>query len=154
MLVKLAADVYERYEHGLATRASLDFNDLITMAIRALNADATLAQTLRQRWPFILDDDAQDSSALQEQILRRLAGEGGGNWVRVGDPNQAIMSTFTAADPRYLRRFLEREDVADQEMAISGRCAPRIMELANFLVEWASVEHPIEEVRELSLIHI
>jgi DNA helicase-2/ATP-dependent DNA helicase PcrA len=58
------------------------------------------------------------------------------------------MSTFTAADPRYLRRFLEREDVEAQEMAISGRCAPMILDLANFLVEWVSVEHPLVEVRE------
>ena len=146
MLVKLAADVYERYEHGLATRASLDFNDLITMAIRALNADDTRAQTLRQRWPFILEDEAQDSSALQEQILRRLAGEGGGNWVRVGDPNQAIYETFTTAHPRYLRAFLEEAD-AKRDLPNSGRSGLPVIGLANELIRWVKEDHPVEAMR-------
>jgi len=145
MLAKLAVDVYERYEHGLATRASLDFNDLITMAIRALDADETLGQNLRQRWPFILEDEAQDSSALQEQILRRLAGEGG-NWVRVGDPNQAIYETFTTAHPKYLRAFLEEAD-AKHDLPNSGRSGLPIIQLANELIRWVKDDHPVEAMR-------
>ena len=61
----LAVDVYERYEQALATRGALDFNDLISSAIRALDLDETLVENLRQRWPYILEDEAQDSSALQ-----------------------------------------------------------------------------------------
>ncbi|NIP85784.1 MAG: UvrD-helicase domain-containing protein, partial [Planctomycetales bacterium] len=60
-------------------------------------------------WPYILEDEAQDSSRLQEEILRKLAGKGG-NWVRVGDPNQAIFETFTTADPKYLRDFMAKAD--------------------------------------------
>ena len=64
------------------------------------------------------------------------------------NPNQSIMSTFTAADPRYLRRFLERQDVETVEMVISGRCAARIIDLANRLVEWVCDSHPLAEVRQ------
>jgi DNA helicase-2/ATP-dependent DNA helicase PcrA len=35
---------------------------------------------------------------LQEEILNTLAGQEG-NWVRVGDPNQAIYETFTGQPP-------------------------------------------------------
>jgi DNA helicase-2/ATP-dependent DNA helicase PcrA len=142
MLIKLAVDVFERYEHGLATRASLDFNDLITTAIRALDADETLVENLRQRWPFILEDEAQDSSALQEQILRRLVGEGG-NWVRVGDPNQAIYETFTTAHPKYLRAFLEEAD-AKHDLPNSGRSGLPVIRLANELIRWSREDHPVE----------
>ena len=31
-----------------------------------------------------------------------------GNWVRVGDPNQAIYETFTTASPHYLRDFMRQ----------------------------------------------
>ena len=67
---------------------------------------------------------------MQERILSLLAGEGG-NWVRVGDPNQAIFETFTTADPRFLREFLRRDDVAARELPESGRSAARIIAVAN-----------------------
>ena len=78
---------------------------------------------LRERWPYILEDEAQDSSQLQEDLLRKLAGEGG-NWVRVGDPNQAIYETFTNANPRFLANFLDTPEVESRELPTSGRsCA-------------------------------
>ena len=146
VLAKLAVDVYERYEQALATRGSLDFDDLISSAIRALDLDDTLVASLRERWPYILEDEAQDSSALQEQILRRLAGGGGGNWVRVGDPNQAIYETFTTAHPKYLRAFLEEAD-AKRDLPNSGRSGRPIIRLANELIRWTCDEHPEESVR-------
>ena len=143
----IGAEIYRLYQQQIETIGGLDFDDLVWMAVELLQQYPDLCARYRQRWPIVLEDEAQDSVPLQEDLLSFLAGPRG-NWIRVGDPNQAIMSTFTAADPRYLRRFLERNDVVDQEMAISGRSAPKIIELANFLVEWASVEHPLEEVRE------
>ena len=153
VLARLAADVYERYQHGLDTRGALDFEDLITSAIRVLEADDTLVEGLRTRWPFILEDEAQDSSALQESILRKLIGAKG-NWVRVGDPNQAIYETFTTAHPRYLRLFLE-EAKAQRHLPNSGRSGLPIIQLANELIRWVREEHPVEGQRNaLSMPYI
>lgn len=145
--LRIGAGIYQLYQQQIETIGGLDFDDLVWRAAELLDQYPDLCARYRQRWPVVLEDEAQDSVPLQEELLSLLAGPEG-NWIRVGDPNQAIMSTFTAADPRYLRRFLERDDVEAQEMAISGRCAPMIIDLANFLVEWVSVEHPLEEVRE------
>jgi DNA helicase-2/ATP-dependent DNA helicase PcrA len=71
----------------------VDFDDLIRLAIQALEADPAYLERLRYQWPYILEDEAQDSSLLQEELLRRLSDRQ--NWVRVGDPNQAINTTFT-----------------------------------------------------------
>ncbi|MBE0695996.1 MAG: UvrD-helicase domain-containing protein, partial [Anaerolineaceae bacterium] len=51
--------------------------DLIRLALAALRADPTLVERLHQQWPYILEDEAQDSSNLQEVILRYLTGENG-----------------------------------------------------------------------------
>lgn len=147
--LRIGAQIYELYQQQLATIGALDFDDLVWMAVDLLEKNPDLVLRLRRRWPVVLEDEAQDSVPLQEALLGLLAGEGG-NWVRVGDPNQAIMSTFTAADPRFLRRFLEREGVQTIEMAVSGRCAPRILGLANGLVEWTCRRHPLEAVRRLA----
>lgn len=141
--------LYALYDRYLQARSGLDFDDLIWRALDALDQDETFLANLRARWPVILEDEAQDSSPLQERILEKLCG-GRGNWVRVGDPNQSINSTFTAADPRYFRRFAERPDVQALSLPQSGRCARPIIRLANRLVEWACDEHPEEGIRKMA----
>ena len=145
--LRIGAEIYQLYQQQIETIGGFDFDDLVWMAVKLLQDHPDLGSRYRRRWPLVLEDEAQDSVPLQEDLLSLLAGPGG-DWIRVGDPNQAIMSTFTAADPRYLRQFLERDDVEVQEMKISGRSALRIVDLANFLVEWAVSEHPLAEVRE------
>jgi DNA helicase-2/ATP-dependent DNA helicase PcrA len=145
-LVRMGLDIYSDYQRGLAYRGGVDFDDLILLALRALRLDEEFLTRLRHRWPFILEDEAQDSSELQEKILRLLAGSDG-NWVRVGDPNQAIYDTFTNADPSFLRDFLQEPGVVRHMLPNSGRSQSAIIELANYLVDWTVSEHPAPSVR-------
>ena len=96
-LVEMGTQIYSEYQDALNYRGSVDFDDLIRLALRCLRSDSSLVEILQKRWPYILEDEAQDSSLLQQEILSTLAGENG-NWVRVGDPNQAIYETFTTAN--------------------------------------------------------
>ena len=145
----MGVGLYAQYARLLQARNGLDFDDLIWRAIDALQQDTTFAANLRARWPFILEDEAQDSSPLQQMILECLAGEQQ-HWVRVGDPNQAINSTFTSADPRFFRQFIARPDVAKLPLAESGRSGRPIIALANYLVQWACREHPEPDIRTLA----
>lgn len=142
----IGAQVYALYQEQVETVGGLDFDDMVRLAVDLLEGHPDLTGRLAERWPVVLEDEAQDSVPLQEDLLGLLAGQGG-NWIRVGDPNQSITSTFTTADPRYLCQFLERPEVATVEMTISGRCSPRIADLANGLVDWACTRHPVTEVR-------
>jgi DNA helicase-2/ATP-dependent DNA helicase PcrA len=146
-LAEMGWAIYADYQRALAYRGAVDFDDLIRLALDLLESDPEFLERLHFRWPYILEDEAQDSSQLQEQILRLLAGENG-NWVRVGDPNQAIFETFTTASPRYLRAFITGEADYQRELPDSGRSQPSIIKLANSLVDWAMQEHPVEAVRE------
>jgi DNA helicase-2/ATP-dependent DNA helicase PcrA len=153
-LAQMGCDIYTDYERALAYRGAVDFDDLIRLALQALQTDEKLLDRLRYQWPYILEDEAQDSSRLQEVILTLLAGPKG-NWVRVGDPNQAIYETFTTASPEYLRSFLRRTDVKDRELPNSGRSTFSIMDLANTLIDWTQAAHPLEAARTaLDLPHI
>lgn len=152
LFLRMGAEIYQLYQQQVETIGGLDFDDLVWLAVDLLEHHPDLTARLRQRWPFVLEDEAQDSVPLQEELLTLLVG-GHGNWVRVGDPNQAIMSSFTAADPKYLRRFLARDDVRVQELPESGRSAPRIIDLANHLVDWTCQEHPLPEVRQGAFRH-
>jgi DNA helicase-2/ATP-dependent DNA helicase PcrA len=97
---------------------------------------------------FVFEDEAQDSSPLQTDLLEKLASQEFGdnldksalNLIRVGDPNQAINSTFTPADPIYFREFCEDCQTKDRlaEMDQAGRSTQIIIDAANFALEWVN----------------
>lgn len=145
-LLLMMAGIYGRYQSILARQAALDFDDLIWQAADLLEHRPDFADELRQRWPYVLEDEAQDSVPLQEVLLNTLTGPDG-NWIRVGDPNQAITSTFTAAHPRFFNAFADRPDVVSRPLPNSGRSAPLIIGAANTLLDWVVDKHPVAEVR-------
>lgn len=153
-LAEMGWAIYADYQRALAYRGAVDFDDLIRLALEALELDEELLERFRYQWPYVLEDEAQDSSRLQQSILALLAGAdpskgstGSGNWVRVGDPNQAIYETFTTASPEHLREFLRRSDVDARELPNSGRSTETIIDLANYLIDWTQERHPRDEVR-------
>lgn len=146
-LIHMLSGIYSRYQTAIQTQGALDFDDLVWQAADLLERNPGVVDPLRRRWPFVLEDEAQDSVPLQEKLLETLTGPAG-NWVRVGDPNQAVTSSFTSAHPRFFRNFLARPEVQQRPLPDSGRSSRRIIALANHLVSWACEEHPVPEVRE------
>lgn len=142
-ILTVAARLYEGYEAKMRSQQLIDYDDAILAALRVLENDS--ARRLWQEQVFgVFEDEAQDSSPLQTQLLEILADDGTGrrNLVRVGDPNQAINSTFTPADPVYFRRFCQACDRAGQVATIerAGRSAAPIIEAANFLLRRVNQE--------------
>ncbi|HND49141.1 MAG TPA: ATP-dependent helicase, partial [Anaerolineales bacterium] len=163
-LAELGHAIYADYQRALAYRGAVDFDDLIRLALTLLESDDEFRERLQYRYPFILEDEAQDSSQTQERILSLLSGGLGrgdpaptqntvGNWVRVGDPNQAIFETFTTASPELLRAFIQNNPSVD--MPESGRSQPSVLAVANHLIDWVMTAHPDPNVRTaLSVPHI
>jgi len=145
-LFAMLQKVYSDYERALFERGAVDFSDLIRVAYKMLTDNPGYLNILQDRWPYILEDEAQDSSLIQEKLLSILSSKHT-NWVRVGDPNQAIFETFTTADPQLLRNFTDRDDVNSIDLPRSGRSTKSIISLANFLIEWTRGRHPKKELR-------
>ena len=154
-LIQFGLDVYQAYQRNLAFRGAVDFDDLIIKAHQILSLDKSLLLRLQHTWPYILEDEAQDSSLLQQKILSLLAErENSRNWVRVGDPNQAIYESFTTADPLLLRDFIAEADLS-YDLPNSGRSTKEIIHLANYLIDWSNNDHPNINARNaLFPIHI
>lgn len=146
-LAEMGWAIYADYQRALAYRGAVDFDDLIRLASDILERDAEYLARLQYRFPFILEDEAQDSSQIQEEILRRLSGAGRG-WVRVGDPNQAIFETFTTANPELLKNFIAREAAYKEKLEVSGRSQAYVIDMANELIDWVTRSHPVLACRE------
>ena len=98
-------ELLARYDEALTARGLVDFDDLLTLPVRMLDADPVLAETYRARWPVVAVDEYQDVDAVQYRLLRLLAGDGAG-LTAIGDPDQAIYG-FRGADVGFFLRFAE-----------------------------------------------
>ncbi|WFD09208.1 ATP-dependent helicase [Tepidibacter hydrothermalis] len=136
-LLKIIVNIYILYEKDLIKKGKLDYDDIIIRALKLLENKEDILNKFQQRYTYIFEDEAQDSSPAQEKILALLS-KNHKNLVRVGDPNQAIMSTFTNSDHRLFRRFCEREDVDKIVIPVSSRNTKNILNLANHLVKWSN----------------
>ncbi len=143
-LARFGVEVYEAYQQRLSYMGAVDFDDLARLALYTLRTDASFLKRLQARWPYILEDEAQDSSKLQQELLRLLSDNK--NWIRVGDPNQAINTTFTTANPHFLRDFLDDAQVKVLPLDEAGRSARPILDLANYFVRWSTENHPAPEL--------
>lgn len=85
--LKWTTETMDQYSVELKNQGLLDFDDLIVYAYQLLLEDNELRARLQNRWTYIFEDEAQDSTPLQEKILKLLSGDKG-NLVRVGDCNQ------------------------------------------------------------------
>lgn len=130
------------YHEALEKRRAIDFDDQVRLAIQALETEPALLAYYRDRYRYVLEDEAQDSTPAQNRLLELLTG-GHGNLVRVGDSNQAITSTFTFNDPRYFREFCARWEAEGRHVTMeeSSRSGAPVLAIANHLVELAG-RHP------------
>ena len=143
-VLAIAAGLYEQYEALLRSRRLIDYDDMILAALRVLD-HAETRRLWQQQIFAVFEDEAQDSSPLQTRLLEILATDSTPavpslNLVRVGDPNQAINSTFTPADPIFFRQFCETCQAQGQlaEMDQAGRSTPIIIDAANFMLTWVN----------------
>lgn len=144
-LLEMVCDIYGFYQTQLRNYPAMDFADLMFNSYRLLSADPGYLAYLQNRWPYILEDEAQDSSLIQEEVLRLLTAKSG-NWVRVGDPNQAINETFTTANPKFLTAFLQNAD-ASVELSHAGRSQRSVLVQANRLIDYVVNAHPNPQCR-------
>ena len=114
------------------------FDDLLSETRRALRRSpgGRLARTLRERYPFALIDEFQDTDAVQYEIFRRVwhgsDGESPGGLVLVGDPKQAIYAFRDADVETYLSA---RADAGDRGLGltVNWRSDPRVVRATNAL---------------------
>ncbi|MDJ0659192.1 MAG: ATP-dependent helicase [Crocosphaera sp.] len=146
-ILAIGAGLYEQYQMVMRSLDFIDYDDMILGALNVLD-NPKIRELWQQQIFAVFEDEAQDSSPLQEQLISALAtNETDCNLIRVGDPNQAINSTFTPADPVYFNWFCEtcKDHNKLAEMTQAGRSTRIIIEAANFVLKWVNQQWEIEK---------
>ena len=102
----LIAAVWREAEIELQRSNSLDFDDLLVLAVRLLAEHPHRLAFYRQRWRWLLVDEYQDTNEAQSVLVALLAGAGG-NACCVADDDQLIYG-WRGAEPRNILAFGER----------------------------------------------
>jgi DNA helicase-2/ATP-dependent DNA helicase PcrA len=124
--------VYREYVLTLKGKNLVDYDDLLIMATELLNNYPEIKKYYQNLYSYVIEDEAQDSSSVQQELISIIAGKSG-NLIRCGDINQAITTTFSNSDVQGFKDFIKNSQKV--EMQSSQRCAKDIYELANNLID-------------------
>ena len=83
------ADVYEYYERELRKNNALDFDDLLLVAVKLLQTNATVLDKYSKRFRYVMIDEYQDTNHAQ-YLLASLLSSHWKNIAVVGDADQSI----------------------------------------------------------------
>jgi ATP-dependent helicase/nuclease subunit A len=104
---RLATRAWDEYESVKHARGALDYNDLLLKALSLLRDDGeAVRDELARRFDLILVDEFQDTDPVQDEIIRRIAGNevASGRLFLVGDFKQSIYG-FRDAQPQLFARY-------------------------------------------------
>jgi DNA helicase-2/ATP-dependent DNA helicase PcrA len=93
----------QNYTHQLRQAGLLDFDDLLTEAVRLLADSAVVRADVRRSYRYVFVDEYQDINPIQHELLTLLVADGV-TITAIGDPNQAIYG-FRGADVSLFGRF-------------------------------------------------
>ena len=131
--VDLMKRVYVEYEERKRASGSIDFEDLLGLAIQLFERDVAARETFRSQYRAFTVDEYQDVNLLQQTLLDLWLGERDDLCV-VGDDYQSIYA-FTGAGPEHLLGFPDRFPHAQVfRLEENYRSSPQVLELANTLV--------------------
>lgn len=86
---EVVAKAYQEYQHELSLAQSVDFDDLIMLAIQLLEQEADVLQYYQDKFKYIHVDEYQDTNDAQYRLIQLLAA-GWRNLAVVGDSDQSI----------------------------------------------------------------
>lgn len=128
-------EFFKEYKQVLQSNNLIDYDDMLLFSVKLLEENADILKYYQEICHYVIEDEAQDSSAIQQKLIELLSSKHK-NLIRCGDINQAITTTFSNADVEGFRKFIETSD-AKVSMDCSQRCTKDVWQLANSLITYA-----------------
>ena len=123
--------LYEEYQRSLGVYNAVDFDDLVALPVKLLRSDEVLRGECKSRYRYVMVDEFQDTSHLQYELLKLIAGE---NVAVVGDDDQSIYS-WRGADFTNITSFEEDfAPVREIKLVQNYRSTGTILEAANGVI--------------------
>lgn len=130
ILFRLTHDVWQIYTRLCRESNGIDFDDILVVASRFLEAAPDAAKELAERYRYLMLDEYQDTNPVQMKIMDSIARHHQNIFV-VGDEKQSIYR-FRGADVKVILGFNKRYPKAKiVEMGLNYRSTLSILNAAN-----------------------
>ena len=147
---KVAEEFFPLFIQKKKNSGLLEIEDLLLFSLHLLNHNSKLAKSFYDEWDYWLIDEYQDTSLLQEQVIKKVTRFD--KVFCVGDPAQSIYS-FRHADPEVFKKR-EREILKKGEklkvLDINRRSSPSLIAFYNdFFLSYdsSSFYNPYSELK-------
>ena len=128
------ADVYEYYEKELRKNNALDFDDLLLVAVKLLQSNATVLDKYSKRFRYVMIDEYQDTNHAQ-YLLAYLLSSHWKNIAVVGDADQSIYA-WRGADIQNILDFeKDYPNCTSIKLEQNYRSTKIILDAANAVIE-------------------
>ena len=140
---EIVAKVYAAYETRKHAAGALDFDDLISEAVRLFRDHDEVLRHYQERFRYLLVDEYQDTSRAQYELVNKLA-ERYRNVCVVGDADQGVYSWRGATIQNILDFERDYPDAQVFLMAQNYRSTGNILAAANAVIEHNTQRKPKE----------
>lgn len=131
---RIVADVYPIYADRLQRNNALDFDDMLSFAVRLLKERPEALEKYQARFRHVLVDEFQDVNQAQYELVRHLVQEHR-NITIVGDDDQSIYA-WRGADVEFILKFAsEFEKATVIKLEENYRSTKNILRVANAVIE-------------------
>lgn len=117
------------YEEQLTVREEIDFEAMVTRAVRTVREHEPVRDLLHARFPHLIVDEYQDLGGVLHELVVTLSDLAGITVFAVGDIDQSVYG-FSGADARYLTALAARDDFRDVELSVNYRSGQDIITAA------------------------
>jgi len=128
------AATYKAYQEKLALKKCWDFDELLLQTVTLLEKKPDLKDSLQARFPYVFIDEFQDINPIQYRLFQLLTSRDG-NWMVIGDPNQAIYGFRGARADFFSRLQKDCPALAAIQLRESFRLNQTVLAVASQVLE-------------------
>jgi DNA helicase II / ATP-dependent DNA helicase PcrA len=133
---------YEQYRITKRERGVIDLDDVLALAVEALEHDQEFAAALQWRYRHLLVDEAQDLNPVQHRLVELLRRATDDLFI-VGDPAQAVYG-FNGADPTLLVEVADRfPGIEIVRLPVNHRSTPQVVDAGLHVLRHAAAAVPM-----------
>lgn len=139
--VKNCFQIYRAYENFKIRNFYIDFDDMQVIALKLIENDPRLLNSIRNKYKYIQVDEGQDTSLIQFKIIEKISAPLN-NLMIVADDDQSIYS-FRAANVSYLLNLKNKyPSLKIVEMTENHRSSKNIVNLSKSFIDINKDRYP------------
>ncbi|KGG80215.1 ATP-dependent DNA helicase UvrD [Caloranaerobacter azorensis H53214] len=133
--IKNLYNIFIEYENYKKRAGLIDFDDMLTLSLNILENNPIILMQCRKRYPYIQVDEGQDTSKVQNRLIKLLAYPKNNLFV-VADDDQSIYG-FRGATPHELLNFkdIDYPDAKIFFMEENFRSTKTIVDISNKFIQ-------------------